>query len=44
MTIFQQGFRAAQCGVMWWNNPFPSGSHDAYQWDQGHTAYRLAHA
>lgn len=34
------GRRAARAGVMWWNNPHPSGSVKAGEWDAGHTAVR----
>lgn len=37
---FAEGVKAAQAGVKWWINPYPSGSTQAYQWDKGHTAYR----
>lgn len=39
---YQAGFAAHGAGVKWWNNPHPSGSIDAYEWDQGHTAARQA--
>lgn len=41
-AIEQSGFDAAKRGVVWWNNPFESGSAQAGQWDAGHTLWRLA--
>lgn len=40
--IAQSGFDAAARGVVWWNNPFDSGSREAAQWDDGHTRQRTA--
>lgn len=34
------GAAACRAGVKWWNNPHPSGSVAAYQWDTGHTRVR----
>lgn len=34
------GAKACRDGVKWYHNPFPSGSVEAYQWDQGHTKQR----
>lgn len=39
-TLIQAGFKAQRAGVVWWNNPWPSGSRAAYAWDIGHTAGR----
>lgn len=39
--IWLAGYAAARQGVKWWNNPHPSGSAAAYQWDQGHTRRRI---
>lgn len=41
-AIEQSGFDAAKRGVVWWNNPFESGSVHAGQWDAGHTRWRAA--
>lgn len=38
------GVLAERQGVKWWNNPHPSGSVDAYEWDKGHTAARIVRA
>ena len=38
---FMNGYLAAQRGVKWWHNPYPSGTVDAYEWDCGHTRYRI---
>lgn len=40
MTPEKQGLRAQREGVKWWNNPYPSGSREAYRWDKGHTLGR----
>ncbi|AXQ69590.1 hypothetical protein HOU03_gp008 [Caulobacter phage CcrSC] len=40
-ALEKRGYKAAQAGVKWWNNPHPSGSPAAYQWDKGHTRHRL---
>ena len=40
MTIFELGYKAQKDGVKWWNNPYPSGGKDAYEWDKGHTRGR----
>ncbi len=40
MGIFQQGAKDCEGGVKWWENPHPSGSVAAYQWDKGHTSIR----
>lgn len=37
---FTEGAKAHADGVKWWNNPYPSGSPDAHEWDKGHTAAR----
>lgn len=37
---FTAGAKACAGGVDWWNNPYPSGSTAAYEWDKGHTAAR----
>lgn len=39
-AIERQGFEAQRNGVVWWNNPFRSGSVEAFQWDRGHTLAR----
>lgn len=36
------GLAAQAAGVPWWENPYPSGSREAYAWDLGHTAGRRA--
>lgn len=41
--IWHAGYDAAARGVKWWNNPYPSGSVEAFQWDQGHTRWRMTH-
>lgn len=38
--IWMEGYKAAQAGTKWWNNPKESGSAEAYQWDAGHTRFR----
>jgi len=35
------GAEAHKAGVKWWENPHPSGSVAAFQWDTGHTMARL---
>lgn len=37
---YEQGVAAAKNGTPWYNNPYKSGSVEAYQWDKGHTHYR----
>jgi hypothetical protein len=37
---FTEGAKAHADGVKWWDNPYPSGSPAAYEWDKGHTAAR----
>lgn len=37
---YDAGVEAELAGVKWWQNPNPSGSVAAYQWDQGHTDAR----
>lgn len=39
--IYMEGHAAAKAGVNWWENPYESGSREAYRWDQGHTRYRI---
>ncbi len=38
--LFIEGLQAARKGVEWWENPYPSGSREAYRWDTGHTQHR----
>ena len=38
---FMNGYAAARRGVKWWDNPHPSGSVLAYEWDRGHTRCRI---
>lgn len=38
--IWMEGYAAAKAGVNWWDNPYESGSAEAYRWDQGHTRFR----
>lgn len=40
--IHAEARQAHRDGVKWWQNPYPSGSADAYEWDSAHTAARLA--
>ena len=40
--LFDSGVDAAKRGVVWWNNPFESGSREAGIWDAGHTRWRVA--
>jgi hypothetical protein len=42
--LWIEGNEAAAKGVKWWDNPHPSGSVEAYQWDQGHTHHRTGGA
>jgi len=39
-SISLAGYEAARAGTKWWKNPHPSGSLEAYQWDNGHTRHR----
>ena len=41
--IMIEGWRAANAGIMWWNNPYASGSAEAGVWDKGHTQWRNTH-
>lgn len=41
--IEEAGYAAARAGIMWWNNPHPSGSVAASAWDKGHTRFRTKH-
>lgn len=41
-AIMQAGRDAATAGVPWYKNPYPSGSWQAYQWDQGQVEYHKA--
>jgi len=34
--INREGFDACKKGVDWFENPYPSGSCEAWQWDWGH--------
>jgi hypothetical protein len=38
--VSAEGEKAAKAGTKWHENPHPSGSKNAYEWDKGHTKVR----
>lgn len=40
--VYREGLQAERDGTPWFENPYESGSKEAYWWDRGHTAGRIA--